>query len=397
MLPLAEAQARVAALARRRAGQIDTVPLVDALGRRLATPLHARRTQPARHLSAMDGYALAAADAGQVLRLVGESAAGRAHLAPIGTGETVRIFTGAALPPGADCVLIQENVARDGDRITQVAGDTPRPGRHVRPEGSDFREGDRLADAATLVTPRLIALLAAAGHAELPVLPRPRVALLSTGDELVAPGAPTTPDQLPSSNAPMLAAMLSAAGADILDLGIVPDDPDAITAAIAAGTAAADILVTTGGASVGDHDLVRPAMVAAGARIDFWRVAMRPGKPLIVGERGGCVILGLPGNPVSAYVTARLFVLPLVAMLGGADAADAFPQTRALPLGTALGANDGRTDHLRARLVDGAVLPVGPNDSAALKGLAAADALIVRAPHAPALVAGDLVDVILPA
>lgn len=385
MLSVEEAQARLLALAEPL--PIETVALGEAAGRWAAATILAKRSQPAADLSAMDGYAIRFADLPGPWDVVGESAAGSGLDRAIGHGEAARIFTGAPLPTGADTILIQEDAARDSDRLG-LTGDAPgRRGMFVRRQGADFTNGAALIAPGALLTPALIALAAIGGHGALPVRRRPRVAILSTGNELVAPGTSASGVMLPASNGPMLTALLGAT-ARIDDRGIIRDDLDALTTAFADAAASADILVTTGGASVGDHDLVQPALAQAGATLDFWRVAMRPGKPILAGRLGDAFVLGLPGNPVSAFVTAMLFLKPLIAHLSGAS--DPLPRPQTLPLATALRPNDQRADHLRAVIRDGALHPLPDQDSALLATLAAADALILRPPHAPAAEAGDM-------
>lgn len=388
LLPVAEAQARLLALAAPL--PIEHVPIAEAGGRWAAEDVGALRTQPERDLSAMDGYAIRFADLPGPWRVIGESAAGRSFAGGVGPGEAVRIFTGAAMPDGADSVLVQEEAARDGDRLA-LAGEGPgHLGRNVRRRGLDFAAGDRLIAAGERFTPARLALAAVAGHATLPVRRKVRIAIAATGDELVPPGAAIGPDQLPETNRLMLAALFAGWPVDLTDLGILADRRDALEAAFAAVDA--DILVTTGGASVGDHDLVRPALEAAGATIDFWRVALRPGKPMMAGRLGKAVAVGLPGNPVSAFVTAILFVRPLAARLGGA--ADPFPALRRVPLGEALPANGERTDFMRAELRGGAAFASTIQDSSMLRTLARAHCLILREPHARGLPAGELVEII---
>lgn len=388
LLPVAEAQARLLALAPPLPA--ETVPIAQATGRWLAQDIKALRDQPWADLSAMDGYAVRAADYPGPWRLTQESAAGAAALAPIGPGEACRIFTGAPLPRGADAILIQENATRDGDRLT--ASDDPLPaGRHVRPAASDFARGATLLEAGTHLGPAQIALAALAGHGALPVRRRPRVAILSTGNELVPPGAPTPPGFLPSSNAPMLAALLAALPCDVTDLGIVPDDLDATTAALESARSA-DVIVSTGGASVGDHDLIRPALAAAGGTLDFWKIRMRPGKPLMAGRMGGALFLGLPGNPVSAFVTATLFLLPLVRHLSGA--ARPLPQTSDAPLASPLPATAERDEYLRAFRTGEGIVSVTSQDSAATAAMARADCLILRPAGSPPTHAGGRVTIL---
>ncbi|MES2444580.1 MAG: gephyrin-like molybdotransferase Glp [Pseudomonadota bacterium] len=388
LLPVAEAQSRLLALA----APVDpvSVPLAEAHTRWAAADILARRTQPAADLSAMDGYAIRFADLPGPWEVVGESAAGRAFAGTVEPGQATRIFTGAPLPQGADTVLVQEEAARDGARLA-LAGEGPsQRGRNVRRRGLDFGEGDHLIAAGERLTPARLALAGVAGHAALPVRRKIRVAIAATGDELVPPGAPLGEAQLPETNRLMLAAQLAGLPVEIIDFGILPDHQPALEAAFRALDA--DILVTTGGASVGDHDLVRPALEAAGAVIDFWRIALRPGKPMMAGRLGGAIVVGLPGNPVSAFVTALLFVRPLVAHLSGA--ADPLPQTRPAPLGEALPANGARTDYLRAALHDGRVFASTIQDSSMLRTLARAACLIVREPHALALNPGDSVQIL---
>lgn len=389
LLPVVDAQNRVLSLAAPLA--VEHVSLAAAAHRFAAADVVARRTQPASDLSAMDGYAVRHADLDRPLRLIGESAAGRPFGGTVGAGETVRIFTGAAMPEGADCVLVQEEARIEGP-IVHLAGEGPgHPGRNVRRRGLDFAEGDVLIPAGAAITPARLAVAAIGGHAHLPVRQRVRVAIAATGDELVPAGAPLTAGQLPESNGVMLAAMLSPMGVEIIDLGILPDRADMLEAAFR--SVAADVLVTTGGASVGDHDLVRPALEAAGASIDFWRIALRPGKPMMAGRLGRTVVLGLPGNPVSAFVTAELFVKPLIRHLAGAI--DPFAATVRAPLGEDLPANGERTDYLRAELRDGAAFASTIQDSSMLRTLARSTCLIVRPPHAPAARTGDSAEILM--
>lgn len=395
LLQLAEAQARLLAL--RPPLEQESAALVEALGRWAAIDVAARRTQPAADLSAMDGYAIRFADLPGPWRVVGESAAGAASTRAIQKDEAARIFTGAPVPQGADTILVQEEARREpadgGNDLLLLAGEgPPRRGAHTRLAGSDFRTGDLLVPAGRRIGPAEIALAATGGHGSIAVRRRPRIALISTGDELVPAGEPVEGVRLPSSNAPMLHAMLAAGGAaDIQDHGIVPDDLDATVAAFR-NARHADIIVTTGGASVGDRDLVRPALEAAGASIDFWRIALKPGKPLLAGRLGDAIVLGLPGNPVSAFVTARLFLLPLVRHLGGA--AEPFDRPRAMRLAGSLPATGKRMEFLRGRRTGARVRPLGQQDSAALSALSVADLLIVRAPFSPSVASGGVVKVL---
>lgn len=388
LLPVADAQHRLLALAPLLAA--ETVPLAEAAGRWAAAPVAATRTQPEQPLSAMDGYAIRFADLPGPWEVIGESAAGRPFAGTLDAHQAARIFTGAALPEGADTVLVQEEARPDGDRL-HLSGEGPAfKGRNVRAAGLDFHADEPLIAPGERLTPARIALAAVAGHGELPVRRRIRIAIAATGDELRAPGTPLAPGQLPESNGAMLAAMLRGLPVDIEDFGILRDRQDLLEAAFARVTA--DILVTTGGASVGDHDLVRPALLAAGAGLDFWKVAIRPGKPMMAGRFGKTVVLGLPGNPVSAFVTAHLFLLPLVAHLSGA--ADPLPMTRAATLAEPLPANGPRTDYMRAAHRDGGVVAAAIQDSSMLRTLTRADCLIVRPPRAPAANPGDSVEIL---
>jgi molybdopterin molybdotransferase len=388
MISLEAAQSQLLALARPLPA--ETVPLIEASGRWAAEDVVSKRNQPARALSAMDGYALASRSAGP-WRVIGESAAGRPFAGTVAQGEAVRIFTGAAVPRGADAVVIQENVARDGDTIRVAPADAPGAGRNIRREGSDFRAGEVLVAAGDRLTPARVALAAGGGHGNLMVRRRPRIALIATGDELVPAGEEAGDDLLPESNTVMIAGILNNLHCDIKIIGIVPDNLSKLVEAIR--SVDADLLVTIGGASVGDHDLVKPALEQCGASLDFWKVAMRPGKPVMAGQLGGMIVLGLPGNPVSAFVTALLFSRPVAAALAGAR--DPLPRRVTMRLASALPANGDRVDHLRGRMTGDGVLLVGPDDSAALGGLAAADCLIVRPPAAPPANRGDEVPAIL--
>jgi molybdopterin molybdotransferase len=371
-------------LALKRPVAIEHVLIADASGRWTAEPVIALRTQPARDLSAMDGYAVP--HSAGPWRVIGESAAGAPFPGQVASGEAVRIFTGAALPAGTDTVIIQEDAVRTNDLIAAKST----PDQHVRKTGSDFTRGQILIPAGCRLTPSQIALAVMGGHAKLPVRRRVRVALISTGNELVHPGTDAGPDRLPASNAPMLASLLSALPCDVTDMGIVPDDLASLSK-LYQKHADYDVMVSTGGASVGDHDLVRPALIAAGATLDFWKVAMRPGKPLMGGTLNDAIVLGLPGNPVSAFVTATLFLKPLIAHLSGA--ADPRPQSIIARLGAALPAVGVRTDYVRARWDNGMIRPLG-GDSGMIVPLASAEALIIRPAASPAAAAGDDVSVI---
>ena len=389
-LPLEEAQARLLALAPEL--PVERRAVADCVGYWLAEPLTALRTQPAAALSAMDGYAVRSGEAGP-WRVVGESAAGRPFARSLGAGEAVRISTGAVMPEDADCVLLQEDCDRDGDRLTHLEP-MPPPGRHLRRAGLDFVVGDELLPAGTRISAAQLALALAAGYAHLPVRRAAKLALLDCGDELAPPGVPADDHHLPASNAAMLAALVAGLPVEVRRTGPIRDELEALTAALEAA-ADAEIVVTTGGASVGEHDLIRPALERLGAELAFWRVAIKPGKPLLVAQRarghGRQVILGLPGNPASAYVTGYLFLLPLLrAALGVAS-----PLPRPIParLATPLGPGGKRTEFLRARWADGEVTPETEQDSGALRPLAHANALIRREIDAPPAAVGETVAV----
>lgn len=390
LTPVAEAQARL--LAMKPALEPEELPLAACIGRWLAQDVTALRDQPWSDLSAMDGYAVRNDDLSGPWTVIGESAAGGGLPPPIAAGEALRIFTGAPLPEGGGTVIMQENIAREGDWICLLDGIRLRAGIDVREKGSDFVAGQPLLSIGALCNPPQLALAAVAGHAALRVGRRPRVAILSTGSELALPGAMLRPGQIPSSNAIMLRAMLASLPCIVEDLGIVEDDMDRLVAAISG--ADADIIVTTGGASVGDHDLVQDALKRAGGSLDFWKVRMRPGKPLIVGSRGEALFIGLPGNPVSAFVTATLFLLPLVRHLGGSPWP--LPHITHLPTRAAMPAGGSRDEYLRATITaDGnAVDPIASRDSAGLRALAQADALIVRPASCSAAEPGAPVPVI---
>lgn len=389
LLAVAEAQARLLALAIPL--PCEQLSISACAGRWLASDLPALRDQPWADLSAMDGYAIRVAEWPGPWHVTCESRAGGALPSTLPPGESCRIFTGAPLPRGADTVLIQEDARLEGD-VLHPQGPAPSPGRNVRHAGSDFRSSERVLPKGTWLGAAQIALAVLGGHGALPVGGRPRIALLSTGDELVPPGAPTPPGRLPSSNAPMLAALLARLPCDVIDLGIVPDNLDAMTAAFEKASGA-HVIVSTGGASVGDHDLVRPAFTKAGGTLDFWKIRMRPGKPLMAGTLGNAIFLGLPGNPVSAFVTATLFLLPLVRYLAGA--LDPLPRRATATLAAALPGTGDRDDYLRAFHTPTGMIAVTSQDSAATAALAQADSLILRPAGSPAAASGDQV-VILP-
>ncbi|MEL7343413.1 MAG: gephyrin-like molybdotransferase Glp [Pseudomonadota bacterium] len=366
----------------------QTVPVDEAIGRVLAEPGVAQADQPPFASSAMDGYAVVSARPGETLVVIGEAAAGARFDGVVAAGEAVRIFTGAPVPQGATRIVIQEDVTRVGDRIT--LNEPLDPAAYIRPAGGDFQRGDTVT-APRVISPVDAALLAAMQQASVSVRRRPEVALIATGDELVAPGERPGPDQIVSTNSLALAGMIEAAGGIARRLPIARDKMESLDSvfALAAG---ADLIVTLGGASVGDHDLVRAAGATLGLEQSFYKVAMRPGKPLMAGTLDGVPVIGLPGNPVSAVVCAMVFVVPaLRVMLGFAPE----PVHRVpLPLATAVPANGPREHYMRATLTSNGVVVEDRQDSSLLSVLARADALVVRPPRDPARAAGDLVDVI---
>lgn len=393
-IPLAEAQARLLALAAPL--PIEHVDVASAQGRYLAEPLHARRTQPAFDLSAMDGYAVAAGDLAGPWDIVGESAAGHPSAVPATPGRAIRISTGAILPDGADAVIVQEDLGREGDRLT-LTGEAPSPaGRHIRRRGMDFAAGGEVLATGARVGPAQLALAIAAGHKHVAVRRLPRVAILDSGDELAADCENCASHQIPASNGAMLAALAQSVPCQITPLGPVPDDLGALGRALEAA-ASADVIVTSGGASVGDHDLIRPALEAWGAELDFWRIAIKPGKPLLVARKGHQIVLGLPGNPVSSYVTAFLFLLPMLRALSGAGsgAGQALPVSITARLGVPLPTVGQRQEFLRAAWDGRTATPLRVQDSGALVSLAAATVLIDRPAGAPAAQAGDEVPIYL--
>ncbi len=396
LLPVAEALTRV--MTACSLNEVERVRLNDALGRVLAENLPANFTQPAFNASSMDGYAIRYEDLKRkgptALIVTGEAPAGHAYEGTVETGQAVRIFTGAPAPDGADTVVMQENVQRNGD-IAVIEENPPKPGHFIRPRGMDFNAGDVLMQAGRKLGPREIGLAAAMNHAELKVYRKPVVAVLATGDELVMPGGDPRPDQIIASNSFALDALVRSCGGEVLDLGLARDTRESL---MEAGEKAktADIIVTTGGASVGEHDLVISAFQELGLEVDFWKVAQRPGKPMIFGHIGESLFLGLPGNPVSSLVCAAVYLQPMIgAMLGMPLESN----IQSAVLGEALPANDERQDFLRASLSpstsgETVAAAFGRQDSAMLNILARADALLIRPPHAPAAKAGEKVQII---
>ncbi len=396
MIAVAEARARILAALSPLAA--ETVPIGAASGRCLHEDLRAERSHPAADISAMDGYAVRSADVMNVpaaLTIIGEAQAGTRFSGRMAHGEAVRILTGGIVPDDADTIIIQENVTRDGIRIE--VREPGVPGKHIRRAGMDFAKGEVLARRGEYLTPATLALIAAGNIAAVAVSRRPRVAILATGDEIVLPGSARDETHMVGSSGFALSELIRAAGGEAIDLGIVRDDVAAIRTQVLAAPPF-DLLVTLGGASVGDHDLVKPALEGLGFRADFWKIAMRPGKPLSFGRLGESKahVLGVPGNPVSAYVCAVLFLQPALRALQGALRSE--PVALKARLATALKANDAREDFLRGIVVQAAdgILAATPHslqDSSALMPLARSNALIIRPPHAPAAAAGAMVDV----
>ncbi|WP_217574917.1 gephyrin-like molybdotransferase Glp [Mesorhizobium sp. GbtcB19] len=390
LVPVAEALERLLDGAAPLPG--ESVPLAEAAGRVLAEPVVALRTQPPFNASAMDGYAARSTDVASVpaqLEVVGMAPAGRGFSGAVGEGQAVRIFTGAPVPEGADTIVIQENVRDLGNRQIEVTEPTAQ-GRNIRRRGLDFGQGDVLLEKGRVLDAAALSLAASANHPSLNVVRRPLVAIIATGDELLPPGSALGPDQIISSNAYGVAAAAQSVGALALDLGIAADRKEAIAALVRkAVEASADVIVTLGGASVGDHDLIHDVLTGEGMALDFWKIAMRPGKPLMFGRLGNVRCIGLPGNPVASIVCSQLFLKPLLARLGGRDLKQ---DVRTARLGTAMQANDLRQDYVRAVVREDAgtlvATPFGIQDSSMLRMLADANGLIVRQPFAPAAEAG---------
>lgn len=377
MISVDQAQARLLALA----SQLPAIthPLAKAAGHYLHEPLEAIRTQPAANLSAMDGYAVITADFPGPWRVIGESAAGHPFSGALSQGEAVRIFTGAHVPQDADVIIIQENTTRDGAYVSATQILSPMPGTHIRRAGSDFEAGTEILRRGTLLGPGPIAVSAMAGHGTLRVGQWPRVAIVATGDELALAGVTCSLAQIPSSNSPMLHAMLSDYPCETFDAGIISDNLAELETTLESLTKSADIIVTTGGASVGDHDLVQTALKNIGANMDFWKVAMRPGKPLMAGKIGDTIVLGLPGNPSSAFVTAFLFLLPLIRHMAGC--LTPLPELFEAVSATALPEGGVRAEYLRATIDRAVITPLTGQDSGLTAPLAYANALLLQPPH----------------
>jgi molybdopterin molybdotransferase len=389
-LPLEEAQARLLAHVPPLATESLAPEL--ALGRYLAEELLARRTQPAADQSAMDGYAVVPDDLAGPWRIIGESAAGHPFGGTLAPGTAARISTGALLPSGTGAVIVQEDIARDGQNISLTGQAPSPPAKHIRREGLDFRNGDLLLPPGTRIGPAQLGLAITAGHSQITVRRLPRIAIIDSGDELTSGGDACAAHQIPASNGAMLAALAAQVPCCIERLGPVADDLDAI-ADVLSRAEQADLIVTSGGASVGDHDLIRPALEAWGAKIDFWRIAIKPGKPLLVATRAKGLehqlILGLPGNPVSSHVTAFLFMLPLLRALSGA--AKPLPRTIRTTLSSPLEPSGSRREFLRARWDGAEIIAQSLQDSGAMASLANSNALIDRPANAPAASAGEQV------
>lgn len=390
LLPVEEAQARLLALSEPLPS--ENISLSGIVGRYLSDHMVANRDQPAAPVSAMDGYAIRFADLPGPWAIVGDVAAGTAPQRAIGAGEAMRIFTGAILPDGADTILVQEDATTNVNILTLSGIGPEESGRHIRARATDFASGAHLLEAGVRLTPGTIAAAAMGGAGALSVGGRPRVAILTTGDELVPPGRPLAPGQIPDSNGIMLAAMLAAEPAQVSLPLHARDDRELLSRLLKDLARHHDVIVTVGGASVGDHDHVRGALEDAGGRIDFWKIAMRPGKPLVAGTIGEAILLGLPGNPSSAFVTATLFLLPLVRHLAGAR--DPLPPVHRAPLAAPLAGGDGRRDYLRARLDGGRLTPFAAQDSGRTFPLIAANALLIREIDAAPRAAGDMADYI---
>ncbi|HEY9093137.1 molybdopterin molybdotransferase MoeA [Parasphingorhabdus sp.] len=378
LLPLEDAQQRLISMARPLPS--ETLPIGDALGRYLAEDMIARRSQPAADMSAMDGYSICFEDRRGPWQIAGECKAGSPPCPPIKAGQAARIFTGALMPDGADTVVMQENISCDGDSIRLIGDPPPSKGHHVRHKGGDFEAGDITVQAGTYLNPPALAHGVMAGLGSLNTGQRPKVAILSTGDELVAPGTEALPHQIPASNDLMILSMLLQLPAITRSISRIKDNMDSLCEALESA-ADCDVIVTIGGASVGDHDLVAPAFERLGGQIDFWKIAMKPGKPLMAGRLGDSIVLALPGNPVSAFVTATLFLLPLVRHLAGARSP--MPVMQVAKTRSLLPPTTQRAEWLRAKVDESGISVFDSQDSAKLSILSAANALLFRPPHSP--------------
>jgi molybdopterin molybdotransferase len=375
----------------------ETISIADGLGRVLGEDVASRVTQPPKDVSSMDGYAVRAADVVTVpttLTRIGESQAGKGFEGTMGAGQTVRTFTGAPIPDGADAIVIQEVTEVDGDQI--LIKESSGAGRFIRRAGLDFSNGDVLLKSGTVLSARDIGLLAAMNVPWIKVRRRPRVGIIATGDEVVMPGDPLGPDQIISSNTLALSGYITALGGDPVNLGIAGDTVESLRDVLSAARGM-DLIMTIGGASVGDYDLVQQVMGEEGLKLDFYRIAMRPGKPMIFGHLNGIPVLGLPGNPVSAGAISVVFLSLAMDIMLGLESDDETMETAVL--GCDLGENDKRQDYLRAALCktkDGALsaTPFGPQDSSMMELFARADCLVVRPPFAPAATVGDRVEII---
>ena len=393
MLSVEEARTRV--LAAFSPLQAEQISLIDGLGRVLAENVQSRRTQPPVAVSAMDGYAVRHEDVATppvTLNIIGHAPAGGQHDGVLAPGQCVRIFTGGPVPTGADTIVIQENTEAEGDQVTIQT--SAAKGHYIRPAGLDFQANEIGLFAGQVMTARDLGFAGAMNVPWLMVHRKPRIAILATGDEIAMPGDPLGPNQIVSSNSLALASFIRARGGVAISLGIAPDDREALKA-MANGARGADLLVTTGGASVGDHDLVQSVLGELGFELDFWRIAMRPGKPLIFGSIGETPVLGLPGNPVSTIVCAIIFMLPAIERMLGISAVKQPRLTARLK--TPLPENDQREDYLRATLEhdnNGGLIavPFAKQDSSMLSRMARANCLIIRAPHAPPSAAGDVIE-----
>lgn len=391
------AEARSIILENAPACAVETLSLRASLGRTLREDIVSHRDQPPFRASAMDGYALRAADTPGVLKLIGEAGAGRALSRALMPGECARIFTGAPLPDGADAVLIQEDAARDGELVTSPVVET---NRHVRSAGVDFARGERLLETGHILDAAGIALAAATGRASVSVSCKPRVTVLSGGDELVAPGRTPAEDQIYDSMSVGIAALAEQWGAAATAVGPLPDDAKTIADALHKAVLQSDLTVIVGGASVGDHDHARPAVRSLGGSLLFEKVALRPGKPTWFARIGDRIVLGLPGNPASGFVCARLFLRPLLDRMCGRDPAASTRLSQAR-LGSSLAENGSRETYLRAAIATDDIGQVWAKaalqqDSSLLSVLTRAPALILRPPHAPEMSAGAVVDVLWP-